>query len=126
MNGDTKKILLIDLDDSRRETRIKLLQHDGYDVEVRRDYVTAESLSDEGVYDLVIIAIRELPQKVIEYTDHPAENNPDLPILLLLDHGVFVPRNTLSRHIETGHPIELMQTIASMLVGSIHIREVRA
>jgi|HubBroStandDraft_6_1064221.scaffolds.fasta_scaffold1848578_1 hypothetical protein len=51
-------------------------------------------------------------------SDHLVENNPDLPILLLFDHGVFVPRNTLSRHIETGHPIELMQTVASTLVSA--------
>ena len=124
MENDYKKILLIDLDDERRASRVSVLQATGYDVDLRRDYVAAESLDDEGIYDLVIIALHDMPDKTLEYSDHLAKNNPDLPVLLLTDHGVFVPRGTLGRNLKAGNPIELMRTIASMLVGSIHIREV--
>ena len=126
MRDETKKILLIDLNDPRRETRIKLLQQAGYDVDLRQDYVAAETLSNEGIYDLVIIAVHALPEKTIHYSDHLVKTNPDLPVLLLVDYGVFVPRGTLGRHIETGHPLEFMQAIAGMLVGSTHIREIPA
>jgi DNA-binding NtrC family response regulator len=124
MDNDCKKILLIDLDDNRRASRVKLLQASGYDVDLRCDYVAAESLDDEGIYDIVIIALHDIPDRTLEYSDHLAKNNPDLPMLLLTDHGVFVPRGTLSRNLQAGNPIELMKAIASMLVGSIHIREV--
>ena len=126
MNKETKKILLIDLDDRRRDSRVKLLQHAGYIVDLRCDYSAAESLDDEGSYDLVIIAIRELPQKTILYSDNLIKANADLPVLLILDQNAFVPRGTLGRHIEDGYPLELMQTVASMLVGSTHIREISA
>jgi hypothetical protein len=126
MAGQPKKILLIDLDDPRRETRVHLLQQAGHSVDVRRDYVAAESLSDEGTYDLIIIAIHLNPENVIQYSDNLAKAIPNLPVLLLLDSGVFVPRDTLARHMETGHPIELMKAVASMLVGSTHIRELPA
>ena len=102
------------------------MQQAGHNVEVRPDYVSAESLSDEGVYDLVIIAVHESPEREIHYSDSLAKANPGLPVLLLIDSGVFVPRDTLALHMETGHPIELMKAVASMLVGSTHIREVPA
>jgi hypothetical protein len=54
------------------------------------------------------------------------KKHPTLPILLLLDVGVFAPRGTLSRSIETGFPIDMMREIADMLAGSKHIRELQS
>jgi len=47
-------------------------------------------------------------------------------IAKLTDWGVFVPRGTLSKSIETGSPEALVKEVASMLAGSAHVREITA
>src|SRR6202034_3837675 len=41
MGTEAKKILLIDLDDHLRDSRILLLEHAGYDLDLRNNYVAA-------------------------------------------------------------------------------------
>jgi hypothetical protein len=118
-----KKILLIDLDDTRRATRIRLLTSSGYDVDLRDDYIAAERLDHEGHFDLIILALHGHPEKAIAYSDHLSRAKPRLPILLLTDAGVYVPPGTLSGSIETGDPAELIREIVSKLEGSTHVRE---
>jgi AmiR/NasT family two-component response regulator len=120
---NAKKILLIDLNDIRRESRVRLLTHAGYTVDVRTDYVEAERLDHEGRFDLVILALHSDPAKAAHYSDHLCRAKPRLPILLLTDVGVFVPPGTLSRSIETGSPDDLIQEITGMLAGSTSVRE---
>ena len=121
-----KKILLIDLDDHRRETRVRLLANAGYFVDVRTDYIEAERLDHEGTYDLVIVALHGNPDKAAHYSDLLSRARPRLPILLLTDSGVYVPPGTLSPSLESGSPAELIREIASMLAGSTYIRELPA
>lgn len=118
-----KRLLLIDLDDHRRASRVQLLTATGYEVDVRKDYVEAERLEDPGSYDLVIIALHTQPAKAALYSNRLRKAKPRLPILLLTDLGVFAPHGTLSRSVETGNPAELMKEIAAMLAGSTHVRE---
>jgi hypothetical protein len=120
-----KKVLLIDLEDIRRGTRVRMLTKAGYDVQLRIDHVDAEWLDHEGHFDLVILSLhRTKLDDAAAYSERLRERRPKLPVLLLLDVGVFVPRGTLSRSMDTGFPVEFMQEIASMLAGSAHIREV--
>jgi len=121
--AEAKRILLIDLDDLRRSTRVELLERAGYEVDLRTDFLTAEAFDHEGEYDLVILALHTHPQLAAEYTDRLTGYKPGLPILLLLDNGVYAPKGTLSQDIESGNPGELMTRIASMLAGSTYIRE---
>lgn len=119
-----KKILLIDFDDSLRDTRVIMLKNAGYEIDLRLDYVAAEKLDHEGSYDLVLIGVRwPLPDETIRYSDRLANFHPDLPILLLMNEGVFIPRGTLSRHLQPGNPREFLSTVASMLADSGHVRE---
>lgn len=118
-----RKILLIDLDDSRRETRVRLLTGAGYAVDVRNDSIEAERLDHEGTFDLVILALHGNPEKAVHYSDSLTRKKPRLPILLLTDLGVYVPKGTLSETMETGDPAALIREVASMLAGSTHIRE---
>jgi DNA-binding NtrC family response regulator len=118
-----RKILLVDLDDSRRESRVQLLTRSGYVVDVRRDHIEAERLGHEGAFDLVIVALRGSPTKAVEYSDQLCRTDPRLPILLLTDWGVFVPAGTLSRSLETATPDALIHEIARMLESSTHVRE---
>jgi DNA-binding NtrC family response regulator len=124
MNTETKRLLLIDLDDARRGTRVQLLEQAGYQVDTRYNYIAAERLDREGHFDLVIVTLHKDPKTTTEYSDQLSRDKPKLPVLLLTDFGVVVPRGSLSSAVEAGHPAELMRKIAAMLAGSQHIRDV--
>jgi hypothetical protein len=121
--ADAKKLLLVDADDARRASRVWLLSRAGYSVDIRNDYIEAERLDHEGTFDLIIIALHGQPEKTLAYSNHLSRAKPRLPILLLTDSGVFVPPGTLTPKIETGNPGALVGEIASMLAGSIFVRE---
>jgi hypothetical protein len=125
MRGNNK-IMLIDLDDERRDTRIRLLEQAGYEVTMRSTYIEANRQGDEASFDLIILALHHGSDGAVSYSDRLSRNNPGLPILLLSDQGVYVPRGTLSKNLEAGSPIELIREIAAMLAGSAHIREIPA
>ena len=119
-----KRILLVDLDDSRRQTRVRMLTGAGYNVETRADHEVSEALDREGTFDLLILALHQKNlEEAAAYSERLRKKKPTLPILLLLDTGVFVPRGTLSETMETGFPVEMMRQIAEKLSGSVHIRE---
>ena len=119
-----KRILLVDVDDIRRETRVRMLTAAGYEIETRPDEEISEILDNEGAFDLLIVALHNRNLKdAVSYSELVRKQKPDLPILLLLDGGVFVPRGTLNPSIETASPLELMKEISKMLAESDHIRE---
>jgi DNA-binding NtrC family response regulator len=118
------RILLVDLDDSRRRSRVQMLESVGYEVETRTNYVAAERLDHEGKFDLVIVTLHSPAEETAAYSNHLSRTDPELPILLLTDAGVFVPRGTLSQSVEAGSVGLLIQKVSSMLVGSEHIREI--
>ena len=121
-----KKILLVDTDDTRRQTRVRMLKGAGYEVETRDDHEISEFLENEGKFDLLIIALhRRKMDEAAAYSERLRKKKPTLPILLLLDSGVFVPHGTLSETMETGSPTEMMVQIAEKLAGSSHIQELR-
>lgn len=120
---NAKKILLIDQDDHRRDSRVSLLTHSGYLVSVRTDHVEAYKLDHEGSFDLIVVALHGDPTKATQYSDQLSQLKPNLPILLLADVGVFVPPGTLGHSMETGSPASLIAEIARILAGSTHVRE---
>ena len=121
---DGGRILLVDLDDVRRETRVKLLESHGYEITLRDDYVEAERLDHEGRFDLMIVALRRRHLKeAAEYADRVQRAKPDLPILLLTDAGVYAPKGTLSKSVETDGYAALLKSVAEMFASSSHIRE---
>ena len=74
--------------------------------------------------DLIVIALTaDNPGKAAAYSERLRKKNPTLPILLLTDQGIFLPRGTLSPRITTIVPEDVMREIAEMLAGSTHIRE---
>jgi DNA-binding NtrC family response regulator len=89
MNLQAKKILLIDLEDSRRASGVLVLEQAGYEVFLRTDW-HADELSDrENGCDLVLIALHDDPEQALAYAEGLARRIPDLPVLLLSDTGVF-------------------------------------
>jgi len=119
-----RRILLIDRDDGRRQSRIMLLVKAGYEVEVRADHAIAEDQDGNASFDLVILALyHHKLEAAAAYSERLRNANPSLPILLLTDHGVPVPLGTLSRSLQTGDPVGLIRSIAEMLSASTHNRE---
>ncbi len=118
-----QKILLIDLDDVRRQSRVQMLESVGYEVETRANFIAAERLDHEGRFDLIIVTLHSPPEDAAAYSDHLSKSDPKLPILLLTDTGVFVPKGTLSESMSAGSTTHLIQKVSAMLVGSSHIRE---
>ena len=116
-----QKILLIDLDDARRQSRVKMLESVGYEVETRANYIAAEQLDHESRFDLIIVTLHSHPEDTAAYRDHLSRADPKLPILL--DAGVFVPKGTLSESVGAGSTTHLIQTVSALLVGSDHMRE---
>ena len=121
---DGVRILLVDFDDARRVTRVKLLESRGYEITLRDDYVEAEKLDHEGAFDMMIVALHRRDLKeVAGYTDRVQRAKPDLPILLLTDAGVYAPKGTLSKSVETDGYAALLKSVAEMFEASSHIRE---
>jgi hypothetical protein len=118
-----QRLLLIDLDDVRRQSRVQMLESVGYEVETRANYMAAERLDHEGAFDLIIVTLHRHPEDTAAYSDHLSKTDPKLPILLLTDAGVFVPKGTLSQSVGAGSVSALIQRVSAMLVGSTHIRE---
>ena len=121
------KILLVDFDDARRETRVRILETRGYQVTLRNDYVASEALDHEDSFDLMIMALhRKDLKKSIAYTNRLHRAKPHLPILLLTDAGVYAPKGTLSKSVETDGYAALLKSIAEMFEASSHIRELES
>jgi response regulator RpfG family c-di-GMP phosphodiesterase len=123
VQNTAQKILLIDLDDIRRQSRVQMLESVGYKVETRANYMAAELLDHEDQFDLIIVTLHSHPEDTAKYSDQLSRAEPKLPILLLTDAGVFVPKGTLSQSIGAGSATQLIQKVSTMLVGSTHIRE---
>ncbi len=70
MENAKKKLLLIDADDARRDSRILLLTGSGYTVDLRDNYIEAERLDHEGTFDLVVIALHGHPERALAYSGH--------------------------------------------------------
>jgi hypothetical protein len=121
MNIRSKRILLVDLEDARRSTRVELLRSGGYEIFARTLEMEVEG--DEGSFDLIIVTLHDKPESAAAYSDRVAIRFPDLPILLLADQGVSVPPGTVGQSIQTGSPEQLRVEIAAMLNDSIHIRQ---
>lgn len=121
------RILLVDFDDVRRETRVKLLESRGYAVTLRNDYVDSERLGHEGKFDMMIVALhRQDLERAAQYGDRVRHAKPGLPILLLTDAGLNVPKGTLSKSVETDGHAALLKTVAEMFESSSHTRELDA
>ena len=117
------RILLVDLNDFRRETLVELLKNEGYQVFIRDTWRDAGRLDHEGRFDLIIVALRIEPADAAAYSEQLKNLRPTLPVLLLTDYAVFVPRGTICEYIQSGKPIELLRKIAGMLADSHHVRE---
>jgi len=84
-----EKILLIDIDDVRRQSRVQMLKSVGYEVEPRPNYIAAERLDHEGQFDLIIVTLHRHPEDTAAYSDDLSRTDPQLPILLLTDALVY-------------------------------------
>jgi hypothetical protein len=117
------KILVIDLDQMRRESRTKQLASAGYEVDSRESHDSIECPSNPGTYDLMVCSFHQHPEESGTYVDGLRVSNPQQPILLLTDYGVFVPHGCLN---ESPHCGPLVREIAGVLTGSSEVEELGA
>lgn len=116
----SKKILLIDLDDTRRQTRVQILESVGYVVDVRNDHVAAAKAANENDHDLVVLALMMKAKLAAAYAARLQESSPTLPLLILTDVGAYAPLGMQSY--DGGEPKEFLAKVAELLVGSKHVR----
>lgn len=115
---ESARILLVDFDDPRRETRVRLLE-----------WSWLRSDSPQGLYRIG----KTGPRGKIRHDDPgsaPAgfeqsrrvqRTKPELPILLLTDVGVYAPKGTLSKSVETDGYAALLKTVAKMFASSTEL-----
>ncbi len=109
-----RRLLVIDRDDIRRKTRVTLLLNAGYEVELRDDHLIAEEENHD--VDLIILAVRRGSEREdLACSERLRKKNSTLPILLLTDTGIVIPKGTLSQSVEAGFPLELIRKIEEML-----------
>jgi DNA-binding NtrC family response regulator len=120
-----KRILLIDHDDKRRTTRVLLLRQQGYDVVTADNFQAVEGQIREATFDLVIVETNDMREAVIAYGERLRGHKPELPILVLSDQGLFLPKRALLGHFTEPRtsPLEVITKIATMLLESAHRRE---
>jgi hypothetical protein len=68
--------------------------------------------------------VRDSSEEAIFYSGKLNGAQPDLPILLMTNRGEYVPDGTLGSFLVPGSPEEFINTVASMLKGSVHIRDI--
>ena len=120
-----KRILLIDRDDPRRATRVMLLEQAGYEVAIADRFEEVEFHSEDR-FDLILIETADDVEKAtMVYAERLKSWAPKLPILLLSDRGLFLPKESLLGHFPGGHqtPVKTIARIASLLLASTHKRE---
>ena len=120
-----KRILLIDHNDGRRATRVLVLQEEGYEVVTADNYETVEGRIREAAFDLVIAETDHITEAVRAYSQRLRDIQPQIPILVLSDQGLFLPKAVLLDHFAESFPspMEVITKIAAMLRDSTHRRE---
>lgn len=99
-----KRFLLIDANDLRRATRVMLLQSAGYEVATADRFEEVEGQIREACFDLVVAQTGNVGEAVMAYGERLRAANPQLPILLLSDLGLFLPKNVLLSSFAAGGP----------------------
>lgn len=122
-----KTILLIDLDDPRRETRVLILSRAGYKVQVCADFSTVDHKVADAGFDLIILALRETHLKsAVRCSERLQRAHPTLPLLLLPDRAAFVESQLKKvSTIRSGDPEEMMRAVAELLQESGHVSKDR-
>jgi DNA-binding NtrC family response regulator len=120
-----KRVLLIDHHDARRATRVYLLQGAGYEVTTADRFELVEGRIREAGFDLVIVETDNVMRDSIAYGQRLRLINPQLPILLLSEAGLFFPKDVVLSSFSAGQPspLEVMTKIAALLLASTHLRE---
>ena len=120
-----KRILLIDHNDGRRATRVLVLQEEGYEVITADSYRDVEGRIREAAFDLVIAETDHITEAVLAYSQRLRDIQPQIPILVLSDEGLFLPKAVLLDHFAESYPSppEVITKIAAMLRDSTHRRE---
>lgn len=81
-----------------------------------------EGQVQEAAFDLVVISVIDSAAgaKAVTYSQRLRAANADLPILVLSDNGLYLPKERLISVVQSGYPMELIAEIGKMLLESTH------
>lgn len=121
---DLKRILLIDYQDLRRDTRERLLRNAGYEVVAANRFDLVEGYVEEATFDLVVVSVADSAAGVeaVAYSQRLRAANPTLPLLALSDNCLYLPKESLITVMQSGCPLELIAEVGRTLLESTHIR----
>lgn len=119
------RILLIDRRDLRRDTREWLLREAGYEVVTAERFDLVEGHIREAAFDLVVVSVADSTAgtEAAAYSQRLRATNAVLPILVLSDNGLYLPRESLITVMQSGYPLELIAEVGKMLLESTHTRD---
>ncbi|HET9695506.1 MAG TPA: hypothetical protein VFP40_01485 [Terriglobales bacterium] len=118
------RILLVETEHLRRQTRIALLRAAGYEVEIL-DLHQAHQVAHESGFDLIVFALETLENcAFMEYREQVSKVAPMVPFLLVADNGAYAPAESIEKVIAAGNPALLLREVASLLTGSERLRNV--
>jgi hypothetical protein len=109
------RILLVEKEHLRRQTRIALLKTAGYEVEVL-DLHQIHQIGNESRFDLIMFALETLDSSVyLEYRTQVSKMAPLVPFLLVADNGAYAPAESFDRVISAGNPSKILGEVAGIL-----------
>lgn len=114
------RILLIDHHDLRRDTREQLLLGAGYEVVTADRFDLVEGYVQEAAFDLVVVSVADIESAA--YSQRLRSANAALPILVLSDNGLYLPKESLITVMQSGYSLELVAEVGKMLLESAPVR----
>ena len=113
INGEKRKILLVDDEPDGRKQRIRILKDHGFAVYPALAIEQARTRCRPGTYDLIIVHANNNNKNVaLELCDQIRINNPMQLVLLMLAPDVHVPRRD---YLVSSVPKELLERVESLL-----------
>ena len=98
-----------------------VLETAGYQVTTANHFDEVE-LRAADEFDLVLLETDNIQKAVIAYAERLKDWSPKLPVLLLSNNGMFLPKASLLAHFMSAHPSpsEVVTKIAALLLESSH------
>ena len=131
MADSTRKILVVDDDQSIRMTLFEALNCKGYDVSVAENGRMAFDILQKSSADLVIADIRMPEMDGLELLNRIHEKTPDLPVVIMtayatVDTAVLAMKQGAADYILKPFPVEIIEDVVERIFTSVSFPGVAA
>ena len=113
------KILIVDDEETMRESLVEIFRLEGYKVEARPDGAEAIKALDEDSYDLMLLDLKMKGVDGLEVLKHAVRTAPDCKVIMLTAHGSLesaIEALRLGAHdyiLKPASPDELVSSVAT-------------